>query len=67
MDLFTFASFFLMSTTDPNHSMKDGTESLPNTDSEQDLLNAAFIERIEQRASELEVTCDYYLEEFLLA
>jgi hypothetical protein len=56
-----------MTTTNPNHSTMDGTESLPNTDSEQDLLNAAFIERIEQRASELEVTCDYYLEEFLLA
>ncbi len=33
----------------------------------QDLLNAEFIETIEQRASELEVTVDYYLEEFFLA
>jgi len=55
-----------MTTTNPNPSMTDGIESLPNTDSEQDLLNAAFIESIEQRASELEVTCDYYLSEFLL-
>ena len=46
--------------------MMDGIESQPNTDSEEDILHAAFIERIEQRASELEVTCDYYLSEFLL-
>ena len=66
MESFIFASFSLMTTTNPNPSMTDGIESLPNTDSEQDLLNAAFIESIEQRASELEVTCDYYLSEFLL-
>ena len=41
--------------------------TLPIEPSEQDLLNAEFIESIENRASELEVTVDYYLEEFLLA
>ena len=66
MESFIFASFSPMTTTNPNPSMKDGIESLPNTDSDQDLLNAAFIESIELRASELEVTCDYYLSEFLL-
>ena len=40
---------------------------VPMTSAEdQDLLNAEFIESIEQRASELEVTVDYYLYEFLL-
>ncbi len=56
-----------MTTTNPNHSAMDGTESLQNTVSEQDILNAEFIASMEQRASELEVTVDYYLEEFLLA
>jgi len=55
-----------MSTINPNHSVTDTTGSPLNTDADQDLLNAAFIESIEQRASELEVTCDYYLSEFLL-
>jgi len=44
----------------------DTTGSPKNTDADQDVLNAAFIESIELRASELEVTCDYYLSEFLL-
>ena len=55
-----------MSTTNPNPSAMDTTGSPRNTDADQDVLNAAFIESIELRASELEVTCDYYLSEFLL-
>ena len=66
MPSFTLASIFLMTTINPNHSVTDSSGSPLNTDGDQDLLNAAFIESIEQRASELEVTCDYYLSEFLL-
>ena len=58
-----------LTTTTPNQITftRLPMSTLPIEPSEQDLLNAEFIESIEKRASELEVTVDYYLEEFLLA